>query len=132
MLKAAYPNRYLTPTIAMDPVLRKDFSDNDNLSLTGGEADVRVGTGFSTEHWLTRFGAGIEKTLPLDGHDLRLSLNIMVNYDGHIADGFEADESEEICLNESNGNSTELVCTFVPELGTIWRTDVMLGVGYHF
>ncbi|MGB0645745.1 MAG: hypothetical protein ACPGQS_01160 [Bradymonadia bacterium] len=132
MLKAAYPNRYLTPTIAMGSVLRKDFSDVDNLSLTGGEADVRVGQGFSTEHWLTRFGAGLEKTLPLEGHDLRLSLNIMINYDGHIADGFEADETGEICRDQPNGNSTEVVCTFVPELGTIWRTDVILGLGYHF
>lgn len=56
----------------------------------------------------------------------------MVNDDGHIADAFEADESEEICLYESNGNPTERVCLFVSEIGTIWRTDVVLSVGYHF
>ena len=132
MLKAAYPNRYVTPSIAMGPVLRKDFSDIGDEALTGGEADIRVGQGFSEEHWLARFGAGLEKTLPLEGHDLRFSLNIMVNYDGHIADGFEADEIESICNDQQNGNATERVCTLVPEFGTIWRTDIMLGVGYHF
>ena len=133
MLKAAYPNSYVTPSVAIGAVLRKDNSTvSDTGSLTGGEADIRVGRGFSTEHWLTRFGAGLEKALPLEGHDLRLSLNIMVNYDGHIASGFDNDETTSICNDQENGNTTERVCTFVPELGTIWRTDVMLGVGYHF
>lgn len=64
MLKVVYPNRYLTPTIAMGPVWREDFSDNTSRSLTGGEADIRVEGGFSTEHWLPPFRAGIENTLP--------------------------------------------------------------------
>ena len=132
MFKAAYPNRYVTPSIAVGPVLRKDMSNISDAPLTGGEADIRAGFGFSTEHWLTRFGAGLEKTLPLEGHDLRLSLNIMVNYDGQIADGFESDERTSICNDQQDGNDTLRICTFVPEFGTIWRTDVMLGIGYHF
>ena len=132
LLKAAYPNRYVTPSISMGAVMRKDFSEEGDLSMSGGEADVRVAQGISKEHWLTRFGAGLEKTLPLEGHDLRLSLNIMVNYDGHIAGGFEKDERASICSDQQNGDMTERVCTFVPELGTIWRTDIMLGAGYHF
>ena len=69
----------------------------------------------------------------LEGYDLRLSLNIMVNYDGHIAGGFEKDERASICSDQQKRRYDRArVCTFVPELGTIWRTDVMLGAGYHF
>jgi len=132
MLKAAYPNRIITPSVSMGAVLRKDFTTISDGSLSGGNADVLDAAGFSKEHWLTRFGAGFEKTLPLEGHDLRLSFNIMINYDGHIADGFDTDEKTQICFPDENVDVQETTCTFVPEYGTIWRTDVMLGAGYHF
>ena len=56
MLKVVYPNRYLTPIIAMVSLLRKDFSDVDNLSLEGGEADVRVGQDIAAEQRLPHLG----------------------------------------------------------------------------
>ena len=132
MFKAAYPTRYVTPSISVGPMLRKDHSDSTVFSLSGGEADVRAPFGFSTEHWLTRFGAGLETKLPFKGRDIRLSLDVMVNYDGQIADGFEGDEVNSLCQDYEDSGTTERVCLVDHELGTVWRTDVMLGLGYHF
>ena len=46
------------------------------------------------------------ENITAQGHDLRLSLNIMVNYDGQIADGFESDERTSICNDQQDGNDT--------------------------
>ena len=50
LAEASYPNRYVTPSISMGAVASKDFSEEGDLSMSGGEADVRVAQGFSKEH----------------------------------------------------------------------------------
>ena len=130
MLKAAWPNSYVTPSISVGKVWRK--GDTVEGELTGGVADVRRAFGFSEKHWLTRFGGGLETALPLKSHDLRISLNVMVNYDSKIADGLKGDEIDTFCSEYDEGGETIRSCVFDPEFGTVWRTDVMLGLGYYF
>ena len=130
MLKVAWPTRYITPTISFGKMWRK--GTDINRKLTGGVADSRLPFGYVQEHWLTRFGGGIETKLPFENHDIRLSLNIIVNYDGQIADGLKGDEHDSICYDVDEGNETIRICQLDPQLGVVWRTDVMIGVGYHF
>ena len=134
MLKIAQSTRYITPNISVGKMWRKDYSMTYNQKLTGGVTDIiRDPGGASQEHWLTRLGGGIETTLPFGDHDIRLSLNVMINYDGQIADGLKGDQVDSICSDYEDGDGkTVRACSFYPELGSVWRTDIMVGIGYNF
>ena len=54
MLKAAWPNSSVTPSISIGKVWRRS-ADTSEGELTGGVADVIKGFGVSQEHWLNSF-----------------------------------------------------------------------------
>lgn len=132
MLKAAWPTKWVTPTLSAGFAWLKSDTKRDSVSIEGnGPDETRIYT-ISQERWTTRFGVGFEKRLPFDGHDIRLSLNVIMTYDAEIAGALESSEATSICYEPRYDGAPAEICNLFTFSGTAWQTDLMFGMGYHF
>ena len=138
MIKTAWPTQWVTPTLSAGLAWRWEDSSTDSLTLEGdGPERLSAWTEQGSNWpWMGRFGAGVEKRLPIGDHDMRVSLNLAITYDQKIADALDGDGRTSICHDLEqpiDDSDTSILCSLYPLGGrTAWQTDVMLGLGYHF
>ena len=138
MLKTAWPTKWVTPTLSAGLAWRSEDSGMDSLTLEGdGSERLSAWTEKGAMWpWVGRFGAGLEKRLPIGGHDMRVSLNLASTYDKKVADALDGDGKTSICNDLEqplDDSGTSVLCSLWTFGGrAAWQTDVMLGLGCHF
>ena len=138
MLKTAWPTKWVTPTLSAGLAWRSEDSGMDSLTLEGdGSERLSAWTEKGAMWpWVGRFGAGLEKRLPIGGHDMRVSLNLAITYDKKVADALDGDGKTSICNDLEqplDDSGTSVLCSLWTFGGrAAWQTDVMLGLGCHF
>ncbi|MEE2644689.1 MAG: hypothetical protein VYD19_07125 [Myxococcota bacterium] len=132
MLKAAWPTKWVTPTLSAGFAWFRSDVESDSVTIEGNGPDETSIHIQSQDRWATRFGLGLEKKLPFDGHDVRLSLNVMMTYDAEVAGALDGIEKTSICYEPGYDGAPAEICNLFTFAGTAWQTDLMFGVGYHF
>ena len=134
LLKAAWPTKIVTPTVSIGMAWSKSNGSIETGNIRGNIPEVSQMSSVGNEQWVTRFGGSLEAKLPLNKHDVRISLSVMANYNGDVAAAVEGEGEDSICIQGSSvgQDMNQNVCILEPFDNLVWQTDVMLGLGYHF
>ena len=132
MLKAALPGHTVRPSLSVGISYTASQASRHDIKANGQLPEVVSFGIMSDEQIVPRFGLGVDYTLPIEGQNVRVSLSVMTNYNGDVADRLEADTLSSVCGMADPTNSKPANCAADFEDNVVWQTDIMVGIGYYF